>query len=63
MEVGRNATSLTLLGSLSVGMAVGLLLGGAHRLLVFAALIPAALVGGVMLERVDRTPSARSAKG
>lgn len=59
----RSDASLTLLGAFSVGMATGLLLGGAHRLLVVASLVPAALVGSVLLERVDRAPSGRSTKG
>ncbi len=52
----RSDASLGLLGSFSVGLAAGLLLGGANRLLIAAALIPAALVGGILLERMDRGP-------
>lgn len=59
----RSDTSLTLLGAFSVGMAAGLLLGGAHRLLVAAALVPAALVGSVLLERMDRPSAGGSGKG
>jgi len=50
----RSDTSLGLLGSFSVGLAAGLLLSGANRLLIAVALIPAALVGGILLERRDR---------
>jgi hypothetical protein len=50
----RSDASLGLLGSFSVGLAAGLLLGGANRLLIAVALIPAALVGGILLERMDR---------
>jgi hypothetical protein len=57
----RSDLSLGLLGAFSVGMTTGLLLGGAHRLLIVASLIPAALVGGVVLERVDRPRSKRAA--
>ncbi len=46
--------TLGIVGALSVGMAMGLLLAGANRLLTTAALIPAALVAGVALERADR---------
>ena len=46
--------TLGMVGALSVGLAVGLLIGGSNRLLIAAALIPAALVAGVALERIDR---------
>ena len=38
-------------GAFSVGLAVGLLLGGASRLLVVLALIPAGLIGTTLIER------------
>jgi hypothetical protein len=44
--------------TLSVGLALGLLLGGANRLLVILALIPAAAMGFTLL---DRSQGARSA--
>jgi hypothetical protein len=44
--------------TLSVGLALGLLLGGANRLLVILALIPAAAMGFTLL---DRTQSSRPA--
>ena len=37
--------------TLSVGLALGLLLGGANRLLVILALIPAAMMGFTLLDR------------
>lgn len=43
--------TLRLVGAASVGFAVGLLVGGAHRVLVVASLVPAALIGSTMIER------------
>ena len=40
--------------TLSVGVAIGLLLGGSNRLLVAMALIPAAAMGATLLERRNR---------
>ena len=40
--------------SLSVGVAIGLLLGGSNRLLVAMALIPAAAMGATLVERRNR---------
>jgi hypothetical protein len=39
---------------LSFGLAMGLLLGGANRLHVLAALVPAAAMGTTLLERTSR---------
>lgn len=50
--------TLRLIGAASVGFAVGLLVGGAHRALVVASLIPAALIGSTMVERHDDPLSA-----
>ncbi len=50
----RSDATLGLLGAFTVGLTTGLLLGGANRLLTVASLVPGALVGGVILERVDR---------
>jgi len=50
----RSDATLAMLGAFSVGLTSGFLLGGAHRLLTMASLVPAALIGGVILERVDR---------
>ncbi len=41
------------MGAASIGFAVGLLVGGANRLLIIASLIPAALIGATMVERND----------
>jgi hypothetical protein len=43
---------------LSFGFAMGLLIGGATRLLVAAALIPAAMMGLTMLDRSSRSRAA-----
>lgn len=40
--------------SLSIGVALGLLIGGSNRLLVAMALIPAAAMGATLLERRNR---------
>jgi hypothetical protein len=50
---------------LSFGFAMGLLIGGAARVLVAAALIPAAMMGLTMLDRSSRTrtTSARRLQG
>lgn len=45
--------TLTLVGAFSVGAALGLLIGGSSRFLIAFALAPAALVAGVVLERLD----------
>jgi hypothetical protein len=46
-------TSLKIGGALSIGFALGLLIGGASRLLVLAALLPAALIGSTLVERME----------
>jgi hypothetical protein len=46
-------TSLKIGGALSIGFALGLLIGGANRLLVVAALLPAALIGSTLVERME----------
>ena len=50
----RSDATLAMLGAFSIGLTTGFLLGGAHRLMTLASLVPAALIGGVILERVDR---------
>ncbi len=45
--------TLRVLGAASIGLAVGLLLGGANRLLVVLAMVPAALIGATLVERAD----------
>jgi hypothetical protein len=42
--------------SLSLGLAIGLLIGGAPRILVAVALIPAAAMGLTILDRNNRNP-------
>jgi hypothetical protein len=42
---------LTVGTSLSLGLALGLLLGGANRILVFLALVPAAAMGYTLFDR------------
>ena len=50
---------------LSFGFAMGLLIGGASRLLVAVALIPAAAMGLTLMDRVSRSrrPTARTMQG
>lgn len=50
----RSDATLAILGAFSVGLTTGLLVGGANRLVTVASLVPAALIGGVIMERVDR---------
>lgn len=45
--------------SLSLGMAMGLLLGGANRLLVILALVPAAAMGLTLFDRHGGTRTTR----
>lgn len=47
--------ALKMAGALSIGFAMGLLVGGAPRILVLAALVPAGLIGSTLLERMDGT--------
>jgi ElaB/YqjD/DUF883 family membrane-anchored ribosome-binding protein len=54
--------TVKLLGATSIGFALGLLVGGANRLLVLASLIPAGIVGATMLERQDRPAGAGAGK-
>jgi hypothetical protein len=48
--------------TLSVGLALGLLLGGANRLLVILALIPAAAMGFTLLDRSQSGRGSSSVK-
>jgi hypothetical protein len=52
VQTGSDDT-LKLVGALSVGFAVGLLVGGANRLLVIAALVPTGLIATTLAERMD----------
>jgi hypothetical protein len=45
--------TLKLVGAMSVGFAVGLLVGGANRLLVIAALVPTGLIATTIIERMQ----------
>lgn len=46
--------------TLSLGLAIGMLVGGAPRLLIALALVPLAAMGLVMADRRTRTGSSRS---
>ena len=50
-------------GALSFGFALGLLFGGANRLLVAVAMVPAASMGLTILERANQGWLARSRQG
>jgi hypothetical protein len=45
--------SLKIVAAASIGLATGLFLGGAPRVLVIAALVPAGLAGTALMERID----------
>ena len=47
--------TLRIAGAATVGFAVGLLVGGAPRVLVLAALVPAGLIGSTLMERTNGT--------
>jgi hypothetical protein len=53
MMRARSDESLKVVAAASVGFASGLFLGGAPRILVIAALIPAGLAGTALMERMD----------
>lgn len=56
--------TLRIIGAASIGFAVGLLVGGANRLLVIASLVPAGVIGATMVERMDQESSvSRALKG
>lgn len=46
--------ALGMVGALSLGTAMGLLIGGGHRLLVALSLVPALLVATNIVQRMDR---------
>lgn len=58
---GGTDQGLTTGATLSLGLAVGLLIGGAPRLLVLGALIPAAAIGIQMMDR-QRGTTTRSSR-
>ena len=61
VHAGSDQT-LKLVGATSIGFAVGLLVGGANRILVLASLVPAALIGATLIERTDGS-APRSTRG
>lgn len=52
IHAGSDQT-LQVVGALSIGFAAGLLVGGANRVLIMAALAPAALIGATYIERTN----------
>ena len=61
VQQGSDQT-LKVLGAASVGLAAGLLLGGANRLLVVAAMLPAALIGATLVERSEADTTAMGSR-
>ena len=63
MVRGGSDQTLKLVGASAIGFAVGLLVGGANRPLVILSLVPAALIGATLLERVEggATPATKAA--
>lgn len=59
---GSNET-LQLFGTMSVGIAVGLLAGGANRMFVLASLVPAALIGATLMGRTTPRETVRTVQG
>ncbi len=59
-DVMEASSSETLMAgaTLSLGLALGLLIGGANRVLVVLALLPAAAMGATLLDRQARTGGA-----
>ena len=60
IQTGSDDT-LKLAGAMSVGLAIGLLVGGANRLLVVAALVPTGLIATTLIERMQTTGATRRA--
>jgi hypothetical protein len=59
---GGSDETLKLVGAAGIGLATGLLLGGANRILVILALLPAALIGATLVERMDRGGTASTTR-
>jgi len=59
---GGSDETLKLVGATAIGLATGLLLGGANRILVILAMLPAALIGATLVERMDRGTSSSSSR-
>jgi hypothetical protein len=49
--------------TLSLGLAIGMLIGGAPRLLTILALVPVAAMGLVMIDRRPRSATGRTSAG
>jgi hypothetical protein len=56
VQAGSDET-LKVVAALSVGFAGGLLFGGANRLLIITALVPAVVSGATLVDRMDRGSS------
>ena len=57
---GGSDQTLQLVGASAIGFAVGLLIGGASRLLVVLSLLPVALIATTLLERNDAGSTTRT---
>ena len=60
MVDGRPDRTLELAGVGAVGLALGLLIGGAARILVILALVPVAVIAGTLLERYEGASTVRT---
>ena len=58
VRTGSDET-LKLVGAMSVGVAVGMLVGGANRLLVIASLVPTGLIAATLAERMQDSGKGR----
>ncbi len=61
MVRGGSDQTLKLVGAGAVGFAVGMLMGGANRLLVVLSLIPASLIAATLMQRADEDGTAKPA--
>lgn len=61
MVRGGSDQTLKLVGAGAVGFAVGLLVGGANRLLVVLSLIPASLIAATLMQRLDENGPTKTA--
>jgi hypothetical protein len=57
---GSSEQTLRIIGALSLGVTAGLSVGGANRLLIIVALLPAILVAMAAMERAEAGRPARS---
>jgi hypothetical protein len=60
MVRGGSDQTLKLAGAGAVGFAVGLLVGGANRMLVVLSLLPASLIAATLMQRVDESATTTS---